>query len=69
MFAEIAGALGVSPSDVEMMDSRLSAPDTSLNAPIHESESDTANRQDFLVDGAPLPDETVGEPIDTERRV
>ena len=69
IFAEIATALGVSVADVETMDSRLSAPDTSLNAPIHESESDNAsNRQDFLVDGVPLPDETVGEQIDTERR-
>ena len=69
VFAEIAGALGVSTSDVELMDSRLSGPDTSLNAPIHESESDTSNRQDFLVDGVPLPDETVGEAIDQERRL
>ena len=69
MYNEIAGALGVSPNDVELMDSRLSAPDTSLNAPIHELENDTANRQDFLVDGAALPDETVSELIDTERRV
>jgi RNA polymerase sigma-32 factor len=69
IFAEIATALGVSVADVETMDSRLSAPDTSLNAPIHESENDSAsNRQDFLVDGVPLPDETVGEQIDTERR-
>ena len=69
IFGEIANALGVSVADVEMMDSRLSAPDTSLNAPIHESESDSAaNRQDFLVDGVALPDEAVGEQIDTERR-
>ncbi len=69
IFGEIASALGVSVNDVEMMDSRLSAPDTSLNAPIHESENDSAaNRQDFLVDGTALPDETVGEQIDTERR-
>jgi RNA polymerase sigma-32 factor len=69
IFAEIATALGVSVADVETMDSRLSAPDTSLNAPIHESENDSSsNRQDFLVDGVPLPDETVGEQIDTERR-
>ena len=51
------------------MDSRLSAPDTSLNAPIHEAESDTANRQDFLVDGVALPDETVGTRIDSERQL
>jgi RNA polymerase sigma-32 factor len=69
MYAEIAGALGVATRDVELMDSRLSAPDTSLNAPIYESENDTANRQDFLVDDEALPDESVGERIDTERRV
>lgn len=69
VFSEIAGALGVSVRDVETMDSRLSAPDTSLNAPIHESESESSsNRQDFLVDGAPLPDEIVGEQVDRERR-
>ena len=69
IFTEIAGALGVSVSDVEQMDSRLSAPDTSLNAPIHESDTESAsNRQDFLVDTTPTPDETVGTTIDTERR-
>src|SRR5690349_24297822 len=65
IFGEIARAIGVSAGDVELMDARLSAPDTSLNAPVRESESD-ANRQDFLVDEVPLPDETVGDTIDTE---
>lgn len=69
VYSQIADALGVAPSDVELMDSRLSAPDTSLNAPIHESESDTANRQDFLVDDVALPDETVGTRIDSERQL
>src|SRR3954462_13826052 len=68
IFGEIAAAIGVSAGDVELMDARLSAPDTSLNAPVRESESD-ANRQDFLVDEVPLPDETVGDTIDTERRL
>jgi RNA polymerase sigma-32 factor len=68
IFSEIAHAIGVSAGDVELMDARLSAPDTSLNAPVRESESD-ANRQDFLVDDVPLPDETVGDTIDTERRL
>jgi len=68
IFSEIAHAIGVSAGDVEPMDARLSAPDTSLNAPVRESESD-ANRQDFLVDEVPLPDETVGDTIDTERRL
>ena len=69
IFSEIADALGVTVSDVELMDSRLSAPDTSLNAPIHESDTENAsNRQDFLVDTTPTPDIRVGEEIDTERR-
>src|ERR1700730_1542254 len=69
VYAEIANAIGVSASDVELMDSRLSGPDMSLNAPIHEAEAGTADRQDFLVDGVPLPDESVGEAIDSERRL
>jgi RNA polymerase sigma-32 factor len=69
IFGEIANALGVSVADVENMDSRLGAPDTSLNAPLHEADGDNAsNRQDFLVDNAPLLDDSVGEQIDTERR-
>ena len=69
IYAEIAGALGVHTRDVELMDSRLSAPDTSLNAPLHDQENDTAKRQDFLVDGTALPDELVGEHVDQERRL
>jgi RNA polymerase sigma-32 factor len=69
IFSEIATALGVSVRDVENMDSRLGAPDTSLNAPLHEADGDNAsNRQDFLMDDAPGIDESVGEQIDTERR-
>jgi RNA polymerase sigma-32 factor len=69
IFSEIANALGVSVRDVENMDSRLGAPDTSLNAPLHEADGDNAsNRQDFLMDDAPGIDESVGEQIDTERR-
>jgi RNA polymerase sigma-32 factor len=68
IFSEIAEALGVSVSDVETMDSRLSAPDTSLNAPLHDDGEAASNRQDFLVDDAELPDATVGDQIDTERR-
>ena len=67
--AEIAEAIGVSPRDVELMDSRLSGPDMSLNAPIHESESTTTDRQDYLVDDSALQDETVGDVIDGERRL
>jgi RNA polymerase sigma-32 factor len=67
IFAEIAEAIGVSRADVELMDSRLSGPDTSLNAPVHEADGGS-DRQDFLVDRVPLPDETVTEAIDGERR-
>lgn len=68
MYREIAQTLGVSENDVALMDSRLSAPDTSLNAPLTEDSESTARRQDFLVCGDPLQDEVVGETIDIERR-
>jgi RNA polymerase sigma-32 factor len=65
---KIAALMGVSTDSVAMMDSRLSGPDTSLNAPLHEADGGTDDRQDFLVDAEPLPDETVGESMDAERR-
>lgn len=66
---EIALAIGVTPEDVAMMAARLAGPDTSLNAPVGESEGGSSDRVDFLVDAAPLPDEAVGDMIDGERRV
>jgi RNA polymerase sigma-32 factor len=67
---EIATAVGVSRSDVALMEARLSGSDMSLNAPLSEADpSGPSERMDFLVDTTPLPDETVGETIDTERRV
>jgi RNA polymerase sigma-32 factor len=67
---EIATAVGVSRSDVALMEARLSGSDMSLNAPLVESDQGgSSERMDFLVDAAPLPDETVGEAIDSERRV
>lgn len=69
MYREIAQALNVSVGDVALMDSRLSGPDSSLNAPLMEDESGSADRQDFLVSDAPLPDEMVSSSIDDERRV
>ena len=70
MFATIARAIGVSQADVEMMDTRLSGPDVSLNAPVSDGEnSSVTERVDFLVDDKPLPDETVGLSIDSKRRV
>ena len=68
LYREISVALGVSEADVAMMDSRLSGPDTSLNAPLSDSDSGSSDRMDFLVAKDPLPDEVVGEAIDVERR-
>jgi RNA polymerase sigma-32 factor len=65
---EIAIALGVSEADVALMDSRLSASDTSLNAPLADDAGASAERSDFLVSDGPLPDEIVEETIDVERR-
>ncbi len=70
MFATIALAIGVSPSDVELMDTRLSAPDVSLNAPVSDADNAGASqRVEFLVDDKPLQDETVGNSIDGDRRI
>ncbi len=65
----IAEAVGVSTADVALMDSRLSGPDMSLNAPASETAEGASDRQDYLVDDEPLPDETVGEAIDGARRL
>ena len=70
VFNQIAEVLGVSRSDVEVMDARLSGPDVSLNAPIGDSESAAAvERMTMLVDDKPRPDEVVGLALDTDRRV
>ena len=69
LYDEIAQAIGVSRDDVALMDSRLSGPDLSLNAPVIEADGSSADRQDFIACTEPLPDETVGEDIDRERRV
>ena len=68
VYAEIAEAIGVSKKDVATMDVRLSGADTSLNAPVADGENSASERMDFLVDDTPLPDETVSEVIDAERR-
>jgi len=68
MYQEIAEKIGVSAADVALMDARLSGPDTSLNAPVGEQDGAGADRVDFLVCDQPLPDELVGEAIDSERR-
>ena len=68
LYEEIAHAIGVSREDVALMDSRLSGPDLSLNAPVSEADGASADRQDFIVCNAPLQDEVVGNGIDSERR-
>ena len=67
--AQIAMALGVSVADVEGMSARLSGADISLNAPLTDEDSSSAERGDFLVDTGPLADEIVGNRIDGERRL
>jgi RNA polymerase sigma-32 factor len=69
IYRQIAEAVGVSAEDVAIMDSRLSGPDTSLNAPVSETSESPSDRQDYLVDGAALPDETVLGSIDGDRRI
>lgn len=69
MFEEISRALGVSTKDVATMDARFSGYDSSLNAPVSDTETGgTAERQDFLVCDRPLQDLLVEHGIDTERR-
>jgi RNA polymerase sigma-32 factor len=68
LYRELAEAIGVSVNDVANMDSRLSGSDMSLNATLSDESEQSTQRQDFLVDEAPLPDETVETVIDTERR-
>ena len=67
IYQQISTALGVSVADVAMMDSRLSAPDTSLNAPLVD-DGGSSDRMDFLVSDDPLPDEVAEDAIDVERR-
>lgn len=68
-FAEVAMALGVSVHDVEMMNARLSSPDSSLNAPVSgEDDGSATERGNFIVDPQPLPDEVAESQIDGERR-
>jgi RNA polymerase sigma-32 factor len=65
----IAEAIGVSRQDVETMEVRLTAQDLSLNTPLSGDEVDSASdRQDFLVDASPLPDEIVADSLDARRR-
>lgn len=68
VYREVSQALGVAEKDVAAMDWRMSAPDTSLNAPVSDEESEGADRMSTLVCDGPLPDEIVENAIDGERR-
>ena len=67
IYEEIAASLGVSVSDVQVMDARLSGNDASLQAPIGNDGEEGAERIDLLVCDAPLPEEQVSGIIDGER--
>ncbi|WP_180899307.1 RNA polymerase factor sigma-32 [Martelella soudanensis] len=67
IYEEIAASLGVSVSDVQVMDARLSGNDASLQAPVGSEGEDGAERIDLLVCDAPLPEEQVSGIIDGER--
>ena len=67
-YKEISTALRVSEKDVALMDSRLSAPDHSLNAPVSNDDEGGADRMDFLVSDDPTPDVIVEGMVDDERR-
>ena len=62
----IAAELNVRLQDVEMMEGRLTASDQSLNAPIGENGEN--ERQDFLIDSRPLPEEIVFRNLDSRSR-
>ncbi|WP_176085053.1 RNA polymerase factor sigma-32 [Martelella sp. HB161492] len=66
IYNEIATRLGVKVGDVQSMDARLSASDSSLHAPVSD-EDGASERMDFLVCTAPLPEEQVTVMIDGER--
>jgi RNA polymerase sigma-32 factor len=67
IYEEIAASLGVSVSDVQVMDTRLSGNDASLQAPVGNDGEEGAERIDLLVCDAPLPEEQVSGIIDGER--
>lgn len=69
IYSQISSQLGVPAKDVELMDSRLSGPDSSLSMTVSPDDSSSAEKIDFLVDDNPLQDEVVENMIDSERRV
>lgn len=63
---KVATKLRVSEHDVESMAARLSGPDRSLNAPMVDGSE--GEWQDFLADGATLPEDQVMESRDNAQR-
>ncbi len=68
LYQELSKALGVSVKDVATMDARLGGSDVSLNVPVMNDEDTGTERQDLIESDDPLPDDSVGEMIDGERR-
>jgi len=68
IYSRISDKIGVSVSDVETMDFRLTGSDNSLSAPMSQDDSGSASKMDFLVDQGPLQDEIVEHEIDSKRR-
>lgn len=64
---EIATALGVSLSDVQSMDARLSGNDASLQTPVAGRNGEGTEQLDMLESKEALPDEQVSSIIDGER--
>ncbi|EKF61224.1 RNA polymerase factor sigma-32 [Agrobacterium albertimagni AOL15] len=64
---EIASALGVSLSDVQSMDARLSGNDASLQTPVAGRNGEGTEQLDMLESNEALPDEQVTSIIDGER--
>ena len=66
--ASIAKQLKVRVKDVENMEGRMSGGDQSLNATIGKDSDTTTERQDFLVDQAPNPEQIVTMTKDAKTR-
>jgi RNA polymerase sigma-32 factor len=63
---QLADALGIPPREVQAMEQRLDAADSSLNAPLGDMGEDSW--QDILADDRPTPEEIVSDADDTEHR-
>ncbi|WP_297322941.1 RNA polymerase factor sigma-32 [uncultured Bartonella sp.] len=68
IYRNISEKLGVSVSDVEVMDFRFSATDNSLSAPMIGDDENSGTKMDTLIDERPLQDTVVEDEIDGERR-